>query len=249
MRLLLVSDLHYTLPQWDWLLGAAGNFDVVAVAGDLLDLASGVPREVQARVVERYLARLADGKPLLVCSGNHDLFGASQDAEWLRTLRFDGLACDGCGRPCGDFYFSVLPWWEGDAARRRLEEQLERQFAELGGRRWVWVYHPPPQGSRTAWSGRRDRGDRHLPGWIERHRPWLVLGGHIHDAPFVPGGSWVDRLGHSRVLNCGKQPGPVPTMTVIDLASGRAVWASAEEARQASLHGELHEEAFDGAAV
>ena len=48
------------------------------------------------------------------------------------------------------------------------------------------------------------------PGWIERFRPGLVLCGHIHNAPFVNQGSWVDRIGDTWVLNPGHQIGPVP---------------------------------------
>ncbi len=45
MHLLLVSDLHYSQPAFDWVLDVAGNFDVVVMAGDHLDLASiGVHR-------------------------------------------------------------------------------------------------------------------------------------------------------------------------------------------------------------
>ena len=32
MRLLLVSDLHYSLPQWDWLVRAAPRYDLVVLS-------------------------------------------------------------------------------------------------------------------------------------------------------------------------------------------------------------------------
>ncbi len=32
MRCLLVSDLHYVLKQFDWVLGAAAEFDVVIIS-------------------------------------------------------------------------------------------------------------------------------------------------------------------------------------------------------------------------
>ena len=37
MRCLVVADLHYSLPQFDWLLSAAPQFDLVIFAGDALD--------------------------------------------------------------------------------------------------------------------------------------------------------------------------------------------------------------------
>ena len=49
MRLLAVADLHYSLPQFDWVLEVAPDFDVVVLAGDLLELSSIVDRRAQAR--------------------------------------------------------------------------------------------------------------------------------------------------------------------------------------------------------
>ena len=42
MRLLLVSDLHYTLRQYDWVLSNADRFDLVVIARHLTPL--GEPR-------------------------------------------------------------------------------------------------------------------------------------------------------------------------------------------------------------
>ncbi len=54
MKILAVSDLHYRLPHFDWLVGAADGVDVVAVVGDLADVVSPVPHTVQS-VVLQYL--------------------------------------------------------------------------------------------------------------------------------------------------------------------------------------------------
>ena len=42
MRLLVVADLHYSLPQYDWLVDFVGGFDAVIIAGDHIDLSSSV---------------------------------------------------------------------------------------------------------------------------------------------------------------------------------------------------------------
>ena len=55
MRILLVSDLHYTLPQFDWVVSVAPAYDLVVLAGDSLDISSAVPLDVQSVVVLRYL--------------------------------------------------------------------------------------------------------------------------------------------------------------------------------------------------
>jgi len=55
MRCLLVSDLHYTLKQFDWVFSKAAAFDVVVIAGDHLDISSGVELQAQTAVILTYL--------------------------------------------------------------------------------------------------------------------------------------------------------------------------------------------------
>jgi hypothetical protein len=56
---LVVADLHYSLPQLDWLLAAAPEFDVVIFAGDALDIGSSVDFRAQIVVVKKYLSLLS----------------------------------------------------------------------------------------------------------------------------------------------------------------------------------------------
>lgn len=239
MKILLVADLHYTLRQWDWLGVAAERFDLVVVAGDLLDIGSIVPLEAQILVVRKYFARLAGKAPLLVASGNHDILptqaGGERMAAWLREDREEGVRVDGDHFENEELFFSILPWWDGPETRALAEQQLEEQARSVAGRRWIWIYHPPPQGSPTAWNGRRDLGDPHLCTWIERHRPDMVLGGHIHNAPFYADGSWVDLVGETWSFNSGKQSGGTPTFVIIDLDENTATWVAAGEAERVEL--------------
>ncbi|MBX9746545.1 MAG: metallophosphoesterase, partial [Hyphomonadaceae bacterium] len=59
MRCLVVADLHYSLPQFDWLLSVAPQFDVVIFAGDALDIGSSVDFRAQIMVVRKYLSLMA----------------------------------------------------------------------------------------------------------------------------------------------------------------------------------------------
>ena len=68
MKILAVADLHYTLKQWDWLSQFAEEFDLVINAGDLLDIASAVERDVQILVTRKYLKRLMPKAELVVSS-------------------------------------------------------------------------------------------------------------------------------------------------------------------------------------
>ena len=58
MNVLLVADLHYTLQQYDWLQQVAAEFDAVVIAGDLLEVASPVPRKGQMIAVLKQQTRL-----------------------------------------------------------------------------------------------------------------------------------------------------------------------------------------------
>jgi Icc-related predicted phosphoesterase len=238
MRILLASDLHYSLRQFDWLVEAAPDFDVVVLAGDQLDATSSVECDAQIVVVLRYLELLRERAHVVVSSGNHDLSGPDAVGEraalWLAEARPAGVVTDGDSLIVDDTLITVCPWWDGPLGREAVATQLAADAARRGGR-WVWVYHWPPPGSPTSWTGRGHYGDADLAGWIDRHQPDIVLTGHVHEPPFKPDGSWADRIGDTWVFNAGRQTGPVPTHIAIDLEAGSAQWTSMAGAEQLKL--------------
>ena len=229
MRILLVSDLHYALPQLDWVVRAGPDFDLVVVAGDSLSIRSAVPLEAQSVTVLEYFSLMQATTRLAVSSGNHDLTGPDADGEqsalWLSEARAPGIPTDGDSLEVGDVLVTLCPFWDGPAGRARVAEQLAADTARDSERR-LWVYHWPPTGSPTSWTGRREYGDPDLAGWIGQHQPDLVLAGHVHEAPFKPDGGWADRVGRTWVFNAGSQIGPVPAHIVLDLDADRATWVS-----------------------
>jgi Icc-related predicted phosphoesterase len=243
MRCLLVADLHYALPQFDWLLKTAPHFDIVVLAGDALDLGSSVAFRAQIVVVRKYLQRIAGVTRLLVCSGNHDLdsrdAAGEKTARWVAELRALGIAADGDCIAVQDTLFSICPWWDGPVARERLVAQLEEDAQRRAGMRWVWVHHAPPFSSPTSWSGSRSLGDVELAGLIARHDPDLVCSGHIHQAPFRAGGCWTDRMNATWVFNAGHQYGAPPAHVALDITGGEAVWLSAMDVQCVRLDAPL----------
>ncbi|MDN8614335.1 metallophosphoesterase family protein [Variovorax ginsengisoli] len=229
MRILLVSDLHYALPQLDWVVRSAPSFDLVVLAGDHLDVSSPVSLDAQSVVLLRYFSLMRPATSLVVASGNHDLTGPDQHGEraalWLAECRRAGVSTDSESLAIGDTLITICPWWDGPAGRAALELQLAADAARRPAR-WVWIYHWPPLGSPTCWTGKREYGDADLAAWIAKYQPELVLCGHVHEPPFKPAGAWADRMGATWVFNAGKQIGPVPAHIVIDLAAGTASWHS-----------------------
>ena len=239
MRILLTSDLHYKLRQFDWLIAAAPGFDAVVVAGDHIDGSLSVPSDVQVAALCATFAALARASRLLVCSGNHDLNARSAHAEktadWLDRMRGPRLAVDGDTVREGETLFTICPWWDGPQARLDVERLLEAAAAQrLPGDRWVWIHHAPPE-SAVSWNGKRHYGDAALPPLIARYRPDAVLCGHIHEAPFKAGGSWVDRIGGTWVFNAGHQIGDVPPRIEIDFETQVARWVSLAGVEERSI--------------
>ena len=228
MRLLLTSDLHYKLRQYDWLINAASSFDAVVIAGDHIDAFGAVPSEVQIAALSASMTAVAQKGRLLVCSGNHDLDARNPEGEkmagWLDAVRSPSLAVDGDTVNVGDTLFTLCPWWDGPYARARVERMLADASQQRTGR-WIWAYHAPPIGL-LSWTGKRHFGDSVLPDLIRRHSPTAVLCGHIHEAPFRNGGSWIDRIENTWLFNAGRQIGDVPARIEIDFGQQAARWIS-----------------------
>ena len=229
MRILLVSDLHYSLRQFDWVVQVAASYDLVVVAGDSLDISSTVSMDAQAIVILKYLSLLKARGQVAVSSGNHDLTGPDEQGEqaalWLAGARQAGVPTDGDSLLLADTLVTICPWWDGPLGRIALEQQLAADALRRPAR-WIWVYHWPPLGSPTCWTGKRYYGDADVAAWIAHYAPDVVLTGHVHQPPFKPDGAWADRIGASWVFNAGNQIGPVPSHIEIDLAAGSACWRS-----------------------
>lgn len=231
MKMLFVADLHYALKQFDWLTANARGFDAVIIGGDLLDLGSDLDLEVQIVVVEKYLNRLCQQTRLLVSSGNHDGDTRSPANEsicqWLRDTKAGQLFVDGDSVELDGVLITICPWWDGPVSRAELEGLLAKD-AGRAKKKWIWIHHAPPDQSPVSWAGKRFGGDEFLGAWIQRHTPDLVLSGHIHNAPFLAKGSWIDRLGKTWVFNPGRQIGPSPAYLVFDLDRMSVEWVSLE---------------------
>jgi len=192
MRLLLVADLHYSLPQFDWVLEMAPDFDVVVMAGDHLDLASIVDGRAQSVVVRKYFGRLRAKTRLVICSGNHDLDAKNEAGEkfakWLSGSQHEGVLSDGESIIIDGTLFTACPWWDGPIVKAGIGAQLA-EASDQRPERWIWIHHAPPAKSPTSWGGDRYFGDVELREWIEQYRPDMVLSGHVHQSPFVKDGS------------------------------------------------------------
>jgi len=232
VRYLVASDLHYGLEQLDWIAARAAGFDAVVLGGDHLDVVGRVELNAQIALMSAYLGRLADRTTVVANSGNHDLTTRRADGEkaatWMQQLD-PRVWIDGQTLVLGDDLVSVCAWWEGPATLAELEAQLTADAARRPEAPWIWVYHSPPDRSPTSWSGSRHYGDDVLNRLIGAYRPDVVLTGHVHEAPFLPDGSWYDRVDDTVVLNAGRRAGPVPAHIHLDTGTREITWWAADE--------------------
>ena len=208
--------------------------DVVVLAGDLLDIASGVPIDVQITVVLGYLERFAAVGHTLVCSGNHDLDHRTESGEkatgWLVAARHFGVHVDGDSFDLDGWRLTACAWWEGPLTLAELEVRLASAATDRPPR-WLWAFHGPPEGP-LSWTGARHYGDPELPRLLAQHRPDVVLCGHVHQAPFTSAGSWVEHRDATWLFNAGvsarasarvhrPRPRPPPSIVVVDRRARR----------------------------
>lgn len=229
MRFLVVADLHYSLPQYDWVVSVAAQFDLVVIAGDHLDISSLVDGRAQSIVVRKYMDLLRTKTRIVTCSGNHDLDmrdgSGEKVAKWIGDCRAADIPTDGDSLVIGDTLFTMCPWWDGPLARERVAMQLAADAERRIGQ-WIWIHHAPADKSPTSWAGTRHMGDAALPDWIGQYHPDIVFSGHVHQSPFIRGGSWVDKIGETWVFNVGHQFGAPPAHIMIDTDLKEVYWRS-----------------------
>jgi Icc-related predicted phosphoesterase len=233
MRCLVVADLHYSLPQYDWVVSVADRFDLVIIAGDHVDLSSPVDGRAQTVVIQKYVELLCAKTNVVTCSGNHDLDSrdahGEKTARWISDFGARGVPTDGQSFTIGHMLFTICPWWDGPLAQGRIADQLVRAAGLRPGPQspWIWIHHAPSANSPTSWSGSKSFGDASLLEWITLHKPSMVFSGHVHQSPFVKNGSWADRIGETWVFNVGQHLGAPPAHIVFDTDEQEAVWLSA----------------------
>ena len=203
--------------QLDWVTSVAGDYDLVVLAGDHLDIASIVAPDAQIAVVLEYLARIAAKTTVdrvLRATTTSTPATSSASAPRSGSTRRAAPACSSTGRSSRPTHvlITVCPWWDGPLTRevgrppaRRRRGARRRPRVDLG---------VPRAARRVADELDRESGTTATPtssAWIEQHQPAIVLCGHVHQSPFMPDGAWIDRIGSTTVFNAGRQPGPVPT--------------------------------------
>jgi predicted MPP superfamily phosphohydrolase len=133
VKLLLTADLHFRVHWYRYLIEQAPGYDLVCIAGDLLDLFKGESRIEQSREVTKLIRELASVVPVALCSGNHDNSGRqiSPDRapvfEWFIDLgAHRTIITDGSTRKLENLIVTTVPY---HCSKEQKSIWLDRGFA------------------------------------------------------------------------------------------------------------------------
>lgn len=230
MKILHVADLHMNQAWFGWIESQAGRFDLIAIAGDLLNAFSNVNMCDQAKVARHWLIGLAC--PTVICSGNHDFWvdgpaAISDDpwaeAAWVRRLKNRGqiIGMDGDtiefrgSSPKADaITIAINGWLDVPTIDRDVD---------------MVVTHAPPAGCASATGAEgHDVGDTELWPALQYHPPKFILAGHVH-RPGRLACAWPPVEPSTLVLVPGcNETEPIPNHWMIDTDLGRATHCGGE---------------------
>jgi len=212
VKVIHLSDLHFNQSIFHWVKERESTFDVICLTGDFLDLSNKALLSPQDQVewIISFLNSL--DKPVLLCSGNHDvvegdvndislenLFNidgmesgyeieqdTSDEYSWLRDASIDGGYLDGFVGEIDGIIFGCMPYLAENFRRYRDCDVLLR--------------HVPPSKTKVSVGDDGDYGCEVFAAEIKygQLRPKYVLCGHIHQPT-----SQVDELCGVKLLNPG----------------------------------------------
>jgi DNA repair exonuclease SbcCD nuclease subunit len=151
MKILITADLHFRQHWFGWLIEQGTSYDLICIAGDLLDMFFREPRIVQGRQVRRWIRELAKVTRVAICSGNHDDAGRqicvdrAPVYEWLVALgKEPNIITDGVTEIVNDLTVTTVPY---HCSKGQKSVWLDRGniLRRQRGTRWLVLHHVPPR--------------------------------------------------------------------------------------------------------
>ena len=243
MKLLLTADFHYHKPWFEWVLRVASRYDLICIAGDLLDIYHPDGVVTQLIYVYEWMQMLTKLQiPVALCSGNHDLPGNQPILLPGVSIRKDKLSILGQfakhRRWLHALKMSHLVAVDDDSKifRARSEEAITVvcfPYAADGHVRplspaalpCILLHHEPPAQTLVA---EPKTGSREFALVIARQQPTWTLSGHVH---FTEGAEnhFAQRIGRTWCFNCRQTPPaavlpPQPNFILLETKNREASW-------------------------
>jgi Icc-related predicted phosphoesterase len=226
MKILITADLHFRQHWFGWLIEQGTSYDLICIAGDLLDMFFREPRIVQGRQVRRWIRELAKVTRVAICSGNHDDAGRqicvdrAPVYEWLVALgKEPNIITDGVTEIVNDLTVTTVPY---HCSKGQKSVWLDRGniLRRQRGTRWLVLHHVPPR----AYAGSTGE-EREAAELLRTYQPEYFVSGHSHQYPYLAGNGWAQTINGVRVLVPGQLlDAAFPNHIVLDTESGEASW-------------------------
>ena len=231
MKILLTADLHFRIDWFRWLIEQAPGYDLVCIAGDLLDMFNVEPTQEQARQVSMLIRELADIVPVAVCSGNHDNAGGlvSHDRaslyRWFIELgTHRKIITDGTTQKLENIILTTIPY---HCSKKEKSIWLDRGLTirRQTGLPWMVLHHVPAKSGPGVSGEESEAADL-----LSTYRPDYFVSGHDHSFPYVSGQSWRQNVGEVCLLVPGHLfPAPYPNYIKLDTITGESSWHTDRE--------------------
>jgi len=250
MNILYTSDLHSRQKWYQWILKQAPNYDLICIAGDLLDMFSD--KNLLEQLYELYFwcqKMEKTGVPLALCSGNHDFAekmlehgdvsqakqSVLKDEAFVNIFTGEGSYLNRLpGVICADqsnhifknqLLISSCPYSFYDERVEGTTRKLLYDAFALKQKHqipWIILHHDPPEGAGISMAEHHiDSGSTSFGEWVRNLKPDITLSGHLHEAPLVHG-SCVDKVGKSFCFNCGHDStASIPSYVELKLGKNR----------------------------
>jgi len=231
--ILYATDIHGDDNVYEHLLDEAikKKAKAIIIGGDLAPLVAlyainGI--EIQRAFFEAYLIPLFENFrkihniEIFLIMGNDD-YSINMDllekAEKNRTIKIlnekpvkkDKWELVGYPyiNPSDYLIFPIQDWVKKEG---ELLKDLEKTAKNINMKNVIYVVHAPPKDTNLdiLYDGNHV-GSQAVGKFIEKHQPYLVLAGHIHESPMISG-KITDKIGHTICI----QPGNAK-VTLIDL--------------------------------
>lgn len=220
MRILLLADLHSVRSWYEWITAQAQGYDLVSIAGDLVDAFAPDEEGQVAHLLNEWLPTFRQtGVPLAICSGNHD----DPTIPWAGNDPARLVVGDGETRllevPAGRLVVTTCPnnRWGNDSLMVKLWDDGAR-LRTAEGCPWLVLHHEPPwelspsEHPASMWPKVR----------LSQHHPQFLSCGHFHDIA-SDGLAFAIKIEGTWCFNAGQDLlAPRPHHIVLDLAAGTA---------------------------
>jgi hypothetical protein len=150
MRALLLADLKADSKRLAWLDSQASRFDLIAIAGNFLDVFSPVPLRVQVSQAKSFLQSVALKTSVAFCSGNHDTVDEITPAPrgpiptWMAQIEdHRSLASDGQTRIVRGAFLVTALSFIATADQKRLWLEIGANMRNKCDLPWLVLHHIP----------------------------------------------------------------------------------------------------------